>query len=102
MERSIYKQELIRHNASIASNMKLLGNRIILREIEPKEKKTAIILIEKPKSPFIKGIVEEVGNEVTAIKPKDIVLVNRQIAGLVEWGDEMIYLVAEEDIIAFE
>lgn len=81
--------------------MKLLGKRIILREIEPKEKKTTIILIEKPKSPFIKGIVEEIGNEVTAVKLKDTVLVNRQIAGLVEWEDEMIYLVAEEDIIAY-
>lgn len=81
--------------------MKLLGKRVILREIEEKEQKSVIIVINKPKSPFIKGKVVEIGSEVTSVKPKDIVLVNRQIAGLVEWEGEMIYLVAEEDIIAY-
>lgn len=80
--------------------MKLLGKRVILKEIEPKEEKSVIIVVNKAKSPFIKGKVIVVGDEVTTIKAKDTVLVNRQIAGLVEWADEMIYLVHEEDIIA--
>lgn len=80
--------------------MKLLGKRVLLKEIEQKEKKS-VIVVDRPKSPFILGKVIEIGSEVTLVKVKDTVLVNRQIAGLVEWEGEMINLVADEDIIAY-
>lgn len=81
--------------------MKLLGKRVILKEIEEVKPKSIIVVAERPKSPFILGKVIAVGDEVILVKLKDTILVNRQMTGLVEWEGEMCGLVLEEEIIAY-
>ena len=81
--------------------MKLIGNRIIIREIE-QPKKSAIVLVEEKEPPFLIGKVEVVGDGVKANKYGSIVLVNRQMAGFVEWNGEMLRMIQEEDVIACE
>ena len=89
--------------------MKLIGNRIILREIKKEVKKGAIILATDgkgnaivPEGPFIRGKIIAVGDGVKESKYGSVVLVNRQMAGFIEWNNEMLHMVAEEDIIAHE
>lgn len=85
----------------MGTNMKLIGNRIILRECKIKKKET-FLLLEKAESPFIVGKIVAVGDTVKANNYGNTVLVNRQMAGFIEWDGEMLHMVAEEDIIASE
>jgi len=77
--------------------MKLLGNRIIVREFE--EEESSIIVLDKQKKPFFTGEIVAVGTDI-GLSVGTTVLLNRHSGGLVEWEGEMLQMFTQEDVIA--
>ncbi len=82
--------------------MKLLGKRVIIREIEDKKEKHSGIIVQNQQNPFITGKVVAVGTEcdVPDLKIGATVMVNRFIGGQVEWEGETLHMYLPEEIIA--
>lgn len=85
--------------------MKLLGKRVIFREIDQKvDKKKSVILLsedQKTKSPMMIAEVITWGHEVDLKKGQKI-YINRSFADNMIWEEEKCYICLADDIIAAE
>ena len=87
------------------NNMRLLGTRVILKEVlsdEP-EKKVSFILPgqEEKLSPFMKATVIASGSDA-GFREGGIVIVNRHMCDNITWEGEELKIILSENIIATE
>ena len=78
--------------------MKPYGFNLMIMPYRPKSNSPILTKEDKQKTDL--GIVLDVGQSVTKFKKKDQVVFNRHRASSVNYKDEEIYFVPEEDIYA--
>lgn len=83
------------------NNMRLLGKRVIFREIVEEKEHSPLIPVEE-KSKFIKGEIIEEGEDAECVFKGHTIYVNRFGADNIVWEGENCFVILEQDIIAYE